>query len=194
MRDYILDDRDCTAFFWIPVTKHVSFRGHVKRGKHGNMYNDKEYTTYRDELINGFLGRKREADLVNTIASAEDCYKVDIVFYYPATSKQKKSYPRYAEGERNAGTGLIDYNGEWNMYKKTTPDLDNLVKAVKDAMQGIIYQNDARIVALSASKQFDYADWETDGKGHYVGVDIKNLDMEYDERMNNGCILYGEKP
>ena len=198
MSDYILDDRDCTAFFWIPVTKHVSFRGHVKRGKGGHMYNDEEYTNYRNELINGFLGRKREVDIVNTIANAEDCYKVNITFYYPATSKQKKKLPIYYKGKRWKSKDIehikgIKYSGRGSMYKKTTPDLDNLVKAVKDAMQGIIYQNDARIVELSASKKYDYADIETDGKYHAVMVEIKNLDMEYRERRDNGIIFYGEE-
>ena len=36
------------------------------------------------------------------------------------------------------------------------PDLDNLIKALKDAMTGIVWHDDAQIVSLSARK--DYGD------------------------------------
>ncbi|MDI9559696.1 MAG: RusA family crossover junction endodeoxyribonuclease, partial [Pseudomonadota bacterium] len=36
------------------------------------------------------------------------------------------------------------------------PDLDNLLKALKDAMTGIVWHDDAQIVSLSARK--DYGD------------------------------------
>lgn len=35
------------------------------------------------------------------------------------------------------------------------PDLDNMVKFVLDAMQGVVYSNDSHIVSLSATKSFD---------------------------------------
>ena len=34
------------------------------------------------------------------------------------------------------------------------PDLDNLVKAVKDALNGVAYADDSQIVAVVASKQY----------------------------------------
>jgi Holliday junction resolvase RusA-like endonuclease len=36
------------------------------------------------------------------------------------------------------------------------PDLDNFVKAVKDALKGLVYRDDSQIVRLAASK--DYGD------------------------------------
>ena len=35
------------------------------------------------------------------------------------------------------------------------PDLDNLVKAVKDALKGVCYKDDAQIVELVATKQYN---------------------------------------
>jgi Holliday junction resolvase RusA-like endonuclease len=37
------------------------------------------------------------------------------------------------------------------------PDLDNMVKAAKDAMRGVIYKDDSLIVRLTAEKQYDAA-------------------------------------
>lgn len=35
------------------------------------------------------------------------------------------------------------------------PDLDNVVKAVQDALNGVIYKDDAQIVSLHATKKYD---------------------------------------
>lgn len=40
-------------------------------------------------------------------------------------------------------------------YPDTKPDLDNLVKSVKDALEGIIYTNDSRIVEEVVRKRYD---------------------------------------
>lgn len=37
-------------------------------------------------------------------------------------------------------------------YKR--PDLDNLVKAVKDALQGVIYEDDSQVARLYAKKEY----------------------------------------
>lgn len=42
------------------------------------------------------------------------------------------------------------------VYHTKRPDLDNLVKAVKDALRGICYKDDSQIVHLIATK--DYGD------------------------------------
>ena len=34
-------------------------------------------------------------------------------------------------------------------------DLDNVVKAVQDALNGVIYKDDAQIVSLHATKKYD---------------------------------------
>ena len=42
--------------------------------------------------------------------------------------------------------------------KTTKPDVDNLMKLVLDAMQGIVYLNDANIVELTGVKEFSLID------------------------------------
>lgn len=39
-------------------------------------------------------------------------------------------------------------------YKKSRPDLDNLIKFYLDAMQGIVYKDDSQIVSLNAQKVY----------------------------------------
>mgnify|MGYP000888725373 CR=1 FL=1 len=39
-------------------------------------------------------------------------------------------------------------------YPATKPDLDNLIKSVKDALEGIIYTNDSRIVDEVIKKRY----------------------------------------
>lgn len=39
-------------------------------------------------------------------------------------------------------------------YPETKPDLDNLLKCLTDAMEGIIYTNDSRIVDESVGKRY----------------------------------------
>jgi Holliday junction resolvase RusA-like endonuclease len=46
------------------------------------------------------------------------------------------------------------------------PDLDNLIKAVKDAANGILWKDDSQIVALMARKLYDWTDKR-------VGIDIE---------------------
>ena len=42
-------------------------------------------------------------------------------------------------------------------YPEVKPDLDNLLKAVKDALRGLIYLDDSRIVEVRARKLYDAA-------------------------------------
>jgi len=41
------------------------------------------------------------------------------------------------------------------IYPDRKPDLDNLVKSVKDALEGVIYTNDSRIVDEVVRKRYD---------------------------------------
>ena len=44
--------------------------------------------------------------------------------------------------------------GKKDLYPDTKPDFDNLVKAVTDACEGLIYTNDSRIVSAVVEKQW----------------------------------------
>jgi Holliday junction resolvase RusA-like endonuclease len=55
------------------------------------------------------------------------------------------------------GTGknrnkLKSASPEWHSKK---PDLDNLVKFVKDCLNGIAWKDDAQVVTLAATKKYD---------------------------------------
>lgn len=51
------------------------------------------------------------------------------------------------------------------------PDVDNLAKAIKDALQGIIYKTDSQVVMLTAMKIYATAEPR-------VEVDIEEVDHE----------------
>lgn len=78
-----------------------------------------------------------------------------------------------------AQTARISYNGDpiqSELYVKLTfyvkvdrADLDNLTKAVLDAMQGIIYENDKQIMRLFITKI---------PKSDRTGVDIKIAELK----------------
>lgn len=42
-------------------------------------------------------------------------------------------------------------------HPTTRPDLDNLLKAIKDALRGVVYRDDSQIVALTATKKYGQA-------------------------------------
>lgn len=42
-------------------------------------------------------------------------------------------------------------------HPTTRPDLDNLLKAIKDALRGVVYRDDSQIVALTATKKYGEA-------------------------------------
>ena len=52
-------------------------------------------------------------------------------------------------------------------YKPTRPDLDKLVRAVLDAMTGIVYEDDAQVAEVNAEKIFEYPE------GCYIEVQAK---------------------
>ena len=57
-----------------------------------------------------------------------------------------------ASKRSNAMRGL---SRSCNSIDKKKPDLDNLVKLMKDALQGVVYQDDKQVVCYKASKMLD---------------------------------------
>jgi len=50
-------------------------------------------------------------------------------------------------------------------YHTKKPDLDNLIKGVKDGLKGICYKDDSQVVRLAATKSYA-------GPGEQIGVEI----------------------
>lgn len=63
------------------------------------------------------------------------------------------------------------------------PDLDNLAKAVKDALQGVVYENDSQVVRYGAAFLKRYAE---NGEGPFIRVEIG--------AVNAGVYKIGGKP
>ena len=70
------------------------------------------------------------------------CLAADVVFIFPAPMSSLKKQER---SRIEAGELLI--------YEKISKDLDNLMKAVGDSLQGIVFNNDKQIVDAGLSKR-----------------------------------------
>jgi Holliday junction resolvase RusA-like endonuclease len=64
---------------------------------------------------------------------AEGPLAMELVFYFP----RPKSLPKRIR------------------HHTTRPDADNCAKAIKDALRGVIYRDDAQVVRLTISKAYD---------------------------------------
>ena len=95
-----------------------------------------------------------EAKIVNTEAMIAEQIKMQLLKYFPEFNKfigcvfltrlemvfkHPSTAPQYMLNDLKSGTKIY--------FKDTKPDLDNLEKLVYDALQGMLYENDARIVS-----------------------------------------------
>lgn len=62
------------------------------------------------------------------------------------------------------------------IYKTTKPDLDNLIKFVLDAMNGIVFFDDSQITSLTAGKYYDR---------NYAQTCIEIISKEEQNEQNN---------
>ena len=60
------------------------------------------------------------------------------------------------------------------MHHVKKPDADNLAKAIKDAMRGVVYRDDSQIVALEVRKQY--------GDPPRVIIAVEQIDVTTHER------------
>lgn len=58
------------------------------------------------------------------------------------------------------------------IYHTKKPDLDNLVKAIKDALEGICYKNDSQVVESSEKKI--YANDHEETAGVWIKIEAKD--------------------
>ena len=97
----------------------------ARMGKFVKAYDPKESREYKQTLAAQIAAQ--EPEYISAGAISLDCA---FVFARP------KSLPKK----------VIDHT------KK--PDLDNIIKALKDAMTGIVWKDDAQIVSLTARKEY----------------------------------------
>ena len=100
----------------------------ARRGNKSIAYYPKEYQIYKDHL-------KMLAELICK-TKYKGPLKMEVIFYMPipsSLSKKKKD----------------ELRGVWHIKK---PDCDNLAKGVKDALEGIAYDNDSQVCELMIRK------------------------------------------
>jgi len=114
-----------------------------------------------------------------TFKIGNDCR---VQMYDPPKSKEWKEYIRlkaeYSQMKKLEGAIKMDLvfwmpRAKSNKDKHHTkrPDVDNLAKAVKDALEGIAYKNDSQVVDLRVRKYYET-------EIHKPGVDVSMEPVE----------------
>ena len=128
-------------------------------GKGVQTYYKKEYKDYLQEIRNEFQKEyaRKEGD---PIIKKEDHFnKMYISFIMPL--------PKYHYGTgKNSGKIKEKYK---DVQHNTKPDLDNLSKAVLDALTGLLYEDDTQITDLGAIKRYTNLDMLPEKPGIYIG-------------------------
>lgn len=110
---------------WIPIEPMGAPRPRVTRY---GTYNDPKYTSYKYAIA--LVAKSKKIPLSISPISL----KIDFFFTTPKSwSKKKKECAK------------------WHTSK---PDLDNLEKGIKDALNGIAYKDDSQVCYLFARKQY----------------------------------------
>ena len=96
-------------------------------------YNPKSYTEYKKNLLQ--LARIQSKSYFN------GGIKLEVVFYMqiPASLSKKKQ------------SELIE-----QVYHIKKPDTDNLIKSVKDSLEGTFYKNDSQVCVVDAKKVYSH--------------------------------------
>ena len=112
----------------VPVAK-----GRPRLGRYGT-YTPKKTQEYEEYVKMCWVAK------YGSIQPSEQSLEVNIVFYLPIPKSVNKK--QRAE--------MLD--GKIKHTKK--PDIDNLIKSVLDALNGIAYSDDSKIIKVAAEKQY----------------------------------------
>lgn len=112
----------------VPVAK-----GRPRLGRYGT-YTPKKTQEYEEYVKMCWVAK------YGSIQPSEQSLEVNIVFYLPIPKSVNKK--QRAE--------MLD--GRIKHTKK--PDIDNLIKSVLDALNGIAYSDDSKIIKVAAEKQY----------------------------------------
>jgi Holliday junction resolvase RusA-like endonuclease len=104
------------------------------RGRHASVYEAKEDTLYKNNITAQIVAQRPEYIEFSPIA-------IDVAFYVQR--------PKYHYNSKGA---VKDRYVDDSPIGK--PDLDNMLKALKDACNGIVWRDDAQIVDVKASKEY----------------------------------------
>lgn len=104
------------------------------RGRHASVYEAKEDTLYKNNITAQIVAQGPVFIEFGPIA-------IDVAFFLP---RPKMHY-------NSKGQVKPRFEGDLPTCK---PDLDNMLKALKDACNGIVWRDDAQIVDVKASKEY----------------------------------------
>lgn len=135
-----------TIDFWIEGTPIAKARIRAfRKGRYIGVYTPDKSRSWEDFIKFQSLGYKPEK-------LPEDPVIIFASFYLP----RPKSLPKKI------------------IHHTKRPDLDNLLKSVLDALQGLFFKNDSQIIQLTGSKVYN----------DRVGVQIELSYLNLDEREN----------
>lgn len=97
---------------------------------------------------------------------ADKALAVDIVLYYP----RPKSMAKYKRLMAQKGV----------LRPTVKPDVDNVIKAILDALNGVAFEDDRQIVQIECEKWYDITE-ENEG---FASVTIKGWDYNREETDN----------
>lgn len=72
----------------------------------------------------------------------------------PFTGALKATFAIYVEIPKSFTKGKREAALAGTVYPTTKPDLDNIVKLLADAMNGVVYKDDKQIVSICVSKKY----------------------------------------
>ena len=127
----------------------------ARRGKFVNTYDPKKSKDYK-KLVAFEVRRFMQEGKVPVFSGA---ISLRLSFYFPRIK------------------------GKYGIYKETRPDCSNLAKGVEDALNGILWEDDSRIVVLSMEKRY------TDEKEMRTGVLIEVMEVCNEIPINMQGIL-----
>ena len=136
--------------FWVPGRPIAQPRPRATiRGAHAGVYNPPTADAWKREV----QFRARGAMLLHESPTSAPLI-ADLVFEMPCSSKlYTKSGALSAEGRKHLWNGVL--------YHTQKPDVDNLTKAVLDALTGIVYDDDAQIFCAPPTRK--WCDVDSDG-------------------------------
>lgn len=135
--------------FWIPMIPTAQGRPRACRfGNRAKVYKDNKSRNYEDTLTALLIQQKPER------ADRGIPVTLWVSFFMPR--------PQYHY--KKDGSLKDKYRYEQHM---NTPDLDNLIKALKDAAKGVLWHDDRQVVKVIAMKAYE----GTDGPGTLCNVE-----------------------
>jgi Holliday junction resolvase RusA-like endonuclease len=113
-----------------------------------------------------------------TLSGTHPC-TVSVIFFFP---RPKSHY------FHNNETKQYELCQAAPLFLAKTPDLDNCIKLVLDALQGICYKNDFQVAHIEATKQYDHTQlvWKS-GQTQSSGCTIIKVTEIDDSKYDSTC-------